>query len=284
MTFTCDRRAGRLSSVVIAAVLAAGCLQRVPRAVPGGPVQFDRALMLNGHPLTLHLASPPRTGVRRLVMYATGDGGWRGKDLDTYRKLITWGYPTVGFSSPDYLKHLADGSETTTPTRLARDFGAIIDFAKASLMLSSETPVILVGVSRGAGLAVVAAGQGALRAELGGVVAVALTKEEEHVQRFRLIRVHPGQPRVRTPVMIETYEYLPRLGAEPISVIQSTHDSYLPADAARALFGPDTERRQFHAIEARDHSFGDARAAMYDAIQASLIWIDGLIRDTARSQ
>jgi hypothetical protein len=67
-------------------------------------------------------------------------------------------------------------------------------------------------------------------------------------------------------------------------VIQSTHDSYLPADAARVLFGPDTERRQFHAIEARDHSFGDARAALYDAIQASLIWIDGLIPDRGRGQ
>jgi hypothetical protein len=84
--------------------------------------------------------------------------------------------------------------------------------------------------------------------------------------------------------MIETYEYLPLLGAEPVSVIQSTHDSYLPAGAARVLFGPDTERRQFHAIEARDHSFGDARAAMYDAILASLAWIDGLNPDTGRHQ
>jgi hypothetical protein len=84
--------------------------------------------------------------------------------------------------------------------------------------------------------------------------------------------------------VIETYKYLQRLGTQPISVIQSTHDSYLPADAARMLFGPDTERRQFHAIEASNHSFGDARAAMYDAIQASVIWIDGLISDTSRRQ
>jgi pimeloyl-ACP methyl ester carboxylesterase len=267
------KHTGRLLSAIIAAALAAGCLQRVPAVVPGAPVEFDRALVLNGHRLSLHLASPARTGVRRLLMYATGDGGWWGKDLDTYRKLVSWGYPTAGFSSPDYLKHLAGGSETTTPTRLARDFGAIIDFAKVSLRLSAETPVILVGVSRGAGLAVVAAGQGALRTELGGVVAVALTREEEHVRRFS-----------RTPVVIETYKYLERLGTQPISVIQSTHDSYLPADAARVLFGPDTERRQFHAIEASDHSFGDARAAMYDAIQASVIWIDGLISDTSRCQ
>ena len=71
--------------------------------------------------------------------------------------------------------------------------------------------------------------------------------------------------------MLDIYEYLPRLGAVPISVIQSTHDSYLPADAARALFGADTDRRQFHAVEARNHSFSRrARPLLYETLHASL--------------
>jgi hypothetical protein len=89
---------------------------------------------------------------------------------------------------------------------------------------------------------------------------------------------------VWTPAIIQTYEYLPRLGPQPISVIQSTHDNYLPADVARVLFGPDTERRQFHAIEARNHGFANARPLMYDAIQASLAWIDRLTSETQQHQ
>ena len=76
--------------------------------------------------------------------------------------------------------------------------------------------------------------------------------------------------------MLELYDYLPSLGNLPISVIQSTHDHYLPAKAARALFGPDGARRQLHAIEARDHSFSDARSEMYDAVETSIQWIEGL--------
>jgi hypothetical protein len=59
----------------------------------------------------------------------------------------------------------------------------------------------------------------------------------------------------------------------PLSVIQSTHDSYLPAESARVLFGPDTNRRHLLAIQARDHTFSDARPAMYEAIEESLAWI-----------
>jgi hypothetical protein len=77
--------------------------------------------------------------------------------------------------------------------------------------------------------------------------------------------------------MVEVYEYLPRLAGIPIAVIQSTHDNYLPAADARALFGPDTPHRWFQPIQARNHSFGGARPQMYQAMQRSLDWIQDLI-------
>lgn len=237
------------------------------------PTLFNRAVVLNGHPLVLHL-SAPGPSARPLLVYATGDGGWRGKDLAAYRRLITWGYPTVGFSAPDYLKHLKGGASTTTPGRLAADYLAIIGAARQYLQVPAATRVILVGVSRGAGLSVVAAGQRTVKEKIAGVVAIGLTKEEEYVRWHLRRRSHPPDP---PGVMLEVYAYLPRLGSLPIAVVQSTHDDYLPADAARPLFGPDTDRRQFRAVDARNHSFGGAREEMYDTVQGSLDWIDGLI-------
>ena len=87
-----------------------------------------------------------------------------------------------------------------------------------------------------------------------------------------------------TPAIIQTYEYLPRLGPQPISVIQSTHDNYLPADVARVLFGP---------IRSAASSTRSRRATMAsptrglscdDAIQASLAWIDRLTSETQQHQ
>ena len=93
--------------------------------------------------------------------------------------------------------------------------------------------------------------------------------------RWRRGALLRGTPR-RERVMIETYRYLRRLGDLPLSVIQSTRDDYLPAAAARQLFGPDTPNRRFHAIEARNHSFKGAQDRLYAEVRDSLAWICGL--------
>ena len=76
--------------------------------------------------------------------------------------------------------------------------------------------------------------------------------------------------------MLDLYSTCRCLAKCRLSVIQSTRDNYLPAEDARALFGDDTERRQFHAIEARNHSFGGARHALYETLHRSLDWLNTL--------
>ena len=88
-----------------------------------------------------------------------------------------------------------------------------------------------------------AAGEPDLQPSLAGVVAVALTREEEYVQRPKRRRRAPrAAPEM---VMLDNYEYLPRLLTLPLSIIQSTHDEYLPAEEARRLLGPDSRCGSF---------------------------------------
>ena len=252
----------RVVAGFVIALFAQGCVQRLPHGKPP-LVELARGVTLNGFPVTLHLARPLALPSRPLLIYATGDGGWRGKDLDVFRHLAAWGYAVAGFSAPEYVKHLQGLDQTTTPAMLASDYAEIIDTARIELSVPASTAVILVGVSRGAGLSVVAAGQATIQPSLEGVVVVGLTKEEEHV-RWR---------RRRQQTQLEIYDYLPRLADLPIAVIQSTRDNYLPADQARTLFGSDTDRRQFHAIDAKNHSFSNARPLLYDTLRASLEWV-----------
>jgi hypothetical protein len=252
-----------------------GCVPRLNMRSPRKPVEFVRTMTLYDHPLEVHLARPAQLQPGMpLLFYATGDGGWRGKDVETYRRLIRWGYPVAGFSAPSYLSHLGFVSGTTTPVRLARDYQRLIEFAKQVLNLPASTRTVLVGVSRGAGLAVVAAGGRELNVELAGVLAVALTREEEYVRHYQ---VKPGRTPSDMPtrelVGFQTYEYLDRLRALPLVVIQSTGDNYLPAASARALFGPDTDLRRLVSIEARDHSFDGARDALYARMADALTWM-----------
>jgi fermentation-respiration switch protein FrsA (DUF1100 family) len=252
---------------VLAGCATAGCAARAR------PVIADRPITLNGHSLRLHFANaaPLATAdaARPLLVFATGDGGMHRKDLDAYHHLVALGYPIVGFDAHDYVTHLGR-DEGTTPSRLAADYQRIIDIARQVLHLSTAHPVVLVGVSRGAGLSVVAAGQRLLRSSIAGVVAVALTQEEEYVRWYRRLRRGDS---AQGRVIVDVYEYLPRLRDMPIAVIQSTRDNYLPAAAARGLFGPDAPHRRFQAIDAENHSFKGARAQLYDAMRTALAWI-----------
>jgi hypothetical protein len=263
------RRSSLHWGLVVLSLSIPGCAANLPPSSR----PFDGALSIDARQLTVHFANEGAAAGRPLLVYTTGDAGWVRKDLAVYKEMVSWGYPIAGISAPEYLEHLR-GRTAATPERVANDYLRIIAFARARMHLEPGAPVVLVGVSRGAGLAVVAAGQAIVREKLGGVVAVALTKEEEHV---RWLGHLPAIRRPAIPVIVELYEYLPLLGDMPVAVVQSTRDSYLPAEAAARLFGPDTATRRFRAIEARNHSFGGARREMYDALKASLEWIETLI-------
>lgn len=265
--------------LLLASMLTA-CVHRAPAVDPARTALYNGQITLYDHPLDVHFARPRGIlPLRPMLLYATGDGGFHGNDRAIFDVLANLGYPVAGFSARNYLKNLGYVADTTTPQRLAADYMRLIEYSLKSLELPPGSPVILVGVSRGAGLAVVAAGQRTVRDRLTGVLAIALTKEEEYVRRYRVRRgvTPPGMPR-RELVMIETYAYLPQLSSLRVSVIQSTRDSYLPAEEARQLFGPDTADRQFHAIKAWDHSFTFGRDELYAQMGQSLTWISAALR------
>jgi hypothetical protein len=265
----------RCAAVAAALVIstAAACAHRVPPFDPDAPLRIEADIAFDNHRLLeLHMSRPCVTeAAHPLIVFATGDGGWRGGDRTAFERMARWGYPMVGFSSPAYLRHVAVPVRETTPGDVARDFARIITIAKVRMGLDESTPTILVGISRGAGLTVAAAGEPGLQTSLAGVVAVALTREEEYVHRLKRRRKSPEKP--PEMVMIDNYEYLPRLRSLPLSIIQSVHDGYLPAEEARRLLGPDSALRQLHPIAARNHDFSDAREPLYIELRTALDWV-----------
>ena len=255
-------------------VLAASCAPSPRIATQPAPEHLKAVVRVQDRWLLLHL-SQARSDVSApsLLLYVTGDGGWSGKDLDTYEHLRTFGQPVAGFSAPDYLDHLRGGADSLSPADLAADFADIAKLAKERLSLPPSTEVILVGVSRGADLVVVAAAESELGQTVGGVLAVALTDQEEYVRHRPRRLFHPGVHEAELPLeMVKPYDYIERVRA-PLCVIQSTNDQYVPAAKAREAFGPDVPGRQLIAIASRNHSFSDRRAALYDAMHRSIQWI-----------
>lgn len=119
------------------------------RAIP-----FVRDAQLGTEDIEVQLVRATGAPLRRpLLLYATGDGGWRSADRGLFEHFALWGYPLAGFSARHYPEHLR--FEATTPARVAEDYGDLIAFAKKALDLQGDTPTVLVGFSCGSGLAVI---------------------------------------------------------------------------------------------------------------------------------
>jgi hypothetical protein len=264
-----------LRLVVLASALFAACLSKPPTLLPDAEATlFVRRASLATETVDLHFVKPPAWArPRPLLLYATGDGGWRSADRGLFQHLAHWGYPVAGFSAVQYLAHLR--FEATSPAHVAEDFGELIAFAKRSLDLPAHAPTVLVGFSRGSGLSIVAASNPDLRPLLIGVLAVALTGEEEYVRDdWSHGTSHPRTPIDRRLATLRPYDLLRGLAPLPLVVIQSTRDSYLPADEARRLFGPDDEYRRLVSIVASNHTFRDSRDTLFVKARTSLDWIE----------
>jgi hypothetical protein len=252
--------------VLLAAGLVAGGCQHRPVADPTTatpsvrlrvrlpPVRYATRRTV-GVWIARPLGGPPRP----LVLHLTGDSGCHGLDLELFTAVTRWGYPVAVLASPDFIDTFIDG--VTTRGSLARDLDTVARAAARATGVSESEPVVLLGLYRGAGLAVEAAADAAFRPRLRGVVALGLCSREERVWDSGGM----GRP----------YREIALLESLPLEVIQSTHDHYLGAAGAREAFGPDTGLRVLHPIDARSHTFVGGRPALLEQLRISLDRVAG---------
>lgn len=164
----------------------------------------------------------------------------------------------------------AEGQVSLTAAATALD--RLIMQVRRELGLPDATPTILTGYSRGSNLVVFAAGERDLRRHLLGGVAVALTREADHLQEPDPARNTPALP-VDDRGRLQTYPAISRLGALPFAVIQSAGDSYVRAEESRRLFGPDTPTRRLYEVDAIDHAFDGGHEALLHDLDDALAWI-----------
>lgn len=266
--------------MLLVMLCAPGCATRP--LLPHGVAlrEFSGRVSLHDQPLTLHFAtlSPPAAGTpAALVLYASGDGGWFGTATGMFRAIAAGGFPTVGFSSRAFLKIEQAAPAPLTMSRIAESYRMVLDAARQALALPDGVPIVLSGWSRGASLAVIAATSAGLDRPVSGVVAIGLPRDER-------LDVEPtgdddpddepsgAEPHGRGPAReIDMYPLLARLGPRR-AVVQATNDRYLRAADARVLFGPDTARSRFFAIEARNHRFSGAGATFDAALIDAVTW------------
>jgi pimeloyl-ACP methyl ester carboxylesterase len=239
-----------------AAVLAVAIVGAEPAAA---------SFVLRGKTLDLHLYGK-RGGTP--VVLVSGDGGWIHLAPQAAPILAAQGYFVVGVSAKQYLSAFTTGEATLSPSDVPRDFKSLVDYAAQG---TAARP-ILIGISEGAGLAVLAAVDPAVKAAVGGVVGLGMSDENELGWRFRdsIIYLTHGAPREPTFSVLEIVD---RLAPVPLAQLHSTHDEYVPVEEARRVFEKAGGPKRIWIIEAQDHRFSGRIEEFSQRLIEAMDWV-----------
>jgi fermentation-respiration switch protein FrsA (DUF1100 family) len=216
---------------------------------------------LRGVAQTLHLYG----GGDKVAIVTSGDGGWTHLGPEVAELLAEQGYRVVGFDAKAYLSSFTSKSGPLQMGDVPRDYEALADHA------GSARP-LLVGVSEGAGLSVLAAASPAVRARIAGVVALGLPDRNELAWRFRdsliyLTKKTPDEP------TFSVRDVVSRVAPAPLAAIHSRGDEFVPVPEVQGILEQARDPKRLWLVDADDHRFSGARPPLRQALLEAIAWI-----------
>jgi fermentation-respiration switch protein FrsA (DUF1100 family) len=245
-----------LTVLIFACALAPG---RVVRA------QATETLAIRGHAQSLKLYGT-RGGAPAIV--SSGDGGWIHLAPHVAEVLAAKGFFVVGFDVKAYLESFTSGKATLRPEDEPGDYRLLADFAARG---SKQRPV-LIGVSEGAGLSVLAATDPQTRPFIAGVLGLGLPDINELGWRWKDSLIYlthgvPNEPTFSTATLVE------RVGPAPLAAIHSTHDEFVALPEIQRILAAAREPKKLWLVPAADHGFSNNLAELDQRLLEAMAWV-----------
>ena len=226
------------------------------------------ALTLRGRPQSLVRLQPAAGDPRATVIFLPGDGGWRGAAVSIARTMVPWGYDVYGFDTKKYLEGFSENGSKLSRSQIAGDMRLLAAHVRGG----SSRPVIFVGWSQGAGMAVAAVAGS--QTSIKGVVTLGLPESAVLGWDWKatlsiIARREPDQP---------TFAVKPLLGdiaSTPLWMIHGSNDEYTSLDAERALYQSVGEPKKLDEITGANHKFDGHLDELNRSLKAGLLWIVG---------
>lgn len=249
----------RLAFATISLLLLAG------RAAPDASTQTVHHLMIRGHVQHVELYGPA-DGIP--VIVASGDGGWIHLGPHVAELLASRGFFVVGFDVRAYLAGFTTDTTALRPADEPADFKALAAFASAA---TGQKP-ILIGVSEGAGLSVLAAADPEVKAAFGGVIGLGLPDHNELGWRWKdsliyLTHRPPNEPGFSSAALVAAIAPL------PLALLQSTHDEFVPLAETQRILARASEPKRLWVIDAVNHRFSSNLAEFDARLMEAIAWV-----------
>lgn len=205
------------------------------------------------------------------VILASGDLGWAGFVTDLADRLAAQGCDVVGLDTRAYVTAATRRSGALDPASVPDDFLALIDAADRWRPCH---PTLLVGISEGAGLSIVAAADARVGHRLSGVVGLGTSDTVTLGWHFWDWTTWVTHRNVDEP-SVAIVPYLSAVSV-PVAFVHSTGDEFVPLNTVRELYTHTGPSRRLDVIAARNHQFSDARAAVTAKVVECLDWARGV--------
>ena len=241
-------------------LIVVGCLGLANAGWP----QARQTLVIRGHEQTLYVYGTPGGDP---IIVSSGDGGWIHLGPHVADFLSAHGFFVVGFDVRAYLEGFTLGRSTLRPEEEPGDYHVLAEFARKT---TGKKP-ILIGVSEGAGLSVLAATDARTKAEIAGVISLGLPDLNELAWRWKdaviyLTHRTPNEPSFSTAAIVD------RIAPVPLAAIHSTHDEFVPvADVENVLKGAKDPKRLW-IVKASDHRFSDNLDEFDQRLLEAIAW------------
>jgi len=222
-------------------------------------------------PVRSHAQSVHLYGVNnaRPVIVSSGDGGWIHLGPHVAELLAAHGCFVVGFDVEAYLTSFTTTTSTLHADDEPSDVRTMSDYASQF----SHSKPILIGISEGAGLSVLAAADPITRQSIRGVIGIGLPDRNELGWRWKdsIIYLTHGMPKEPT---FNASALIDKVSPLPLALLHSTHDEFAPLADARRMMQLGAEPKRLWVVGASDHRFSDNLSGFDRSLLEAIDWVN----------
>lgn len=201
------------------------------------------------------------------VLFAPGDGGWRGFAVTVAEHLASSGYDVYGLDTRRYLQSFT-GMKVLQTSQISGDLGQLAEWARQG----DSGRILLLGWSEGAGLGLAAAADTEHRNVFQGLAAVGMTENNILALRWSDLMAQVTKKLPKEPTF-RSADFVDKVSPLPLAMITSTHDEYVSVEATHQLFSAAREPKRLLLIDGEDHKFSGKTDEFFRALNESLKWI-----------
>jgi len=231
------------------------------------PKPGKNEVTIRGQRQTVYFYLAEGTGPHRKVLFAPGDGGWRGFAITITKELAKAGYDVYCIDTRRYLESFT-GSVVLSTAEISSDFNQIAQW----IQQGGQEGLLLVGWSEGAGLGLAATANAANQTIFDGLVAIGTPEYNILAWHWTDIGAEITKKLPHEPTF-KSGDLIAKVSPLPLFVIASTSNEYITPEATRALFSAARQPKRLVMVDARDHKYSGNTDRFFCALREGLDWI-----------